>query len=47
LFIIGAFILYRVVRSWRVEKPIPKTEKVESHDPYIAKLEQELRRRDE
>ena len=47
LFIIGAFILYRVVRSWRVEKPTPKSVKVESHDPYIAQLEQELRRRDE
>jgi len=47
LFIIGAFILYRVVRSWQVEKPIPKSVIVENHDPYIAKLEQELRRRDE
>ncbi len=47
LLIIGVFILYRVVRSWRVEKPTPKSVKVESHDPYIAQLEQELRRRDE
>ncbi|MCJ7823481.1 MAG: cytochrome c-type biogenesis protein CcmH [Anaerolineales bacterium] len=47
LFIIGGFILYRAVRVWRVETPAPEGVSVESDDPYIAQLEQELRQRDE
>ena len=47
LFAIGAFILFRSVRAWRVEKPTSKGVSAESHDPYIAQLEQELRQRDE
>ncbi len=47
LFAIGAYVLFRSVRAWKVEQPAPKGVSVESDDPYIAQLEQELRRRDE
>ena len=49
LFAIGAVILFMVMRAWKVESPTPKGKdvSVESEDPYIAQLEQELRRRDE
>ncbi len=47
LFVIGAYVLFRSVRAWKVEPPTPKSVSVESDDPYIAQLEQELRQRDE
>lgn len=47
LFVIGAYVLFRSVRAWKVKPTTPRDVGVESHDPYIAQLEQELRQRDE
>ncbi len=47
LFAIGAYVLFRSVQAWKVKPPAPRSVSVESDDPYIAQLEQELRRRDE
>jgi cytochrome c-type biogenesis protein CcmH len=44
----GAFILYRAMRAWKTSSPVPagQTDKSEtSSDEYIARLEEELRRR--
>ncbi len=47
LFVIGAFVLFRAVRAWKVKPTTPRGVAIESHDPYIAQLEQQLRQRDE
>jgi cytochrome c-type biogenesis protein CcmH len=46
--LVGAFILFRTMRNWR--KPLPElgpdaVEAVQDDDEYVARLEQELRRR--
>lgn len=45
----GAFVLFRAVRTWRVE-PEPAASPVipeeAEEDPYLAKLEEELKRRE-
>ena len=41
LFVIGAYVLFRSVRAWKVKPTAPRGLAVESHDPYIAQLEQE------
>jgi len=45
-FLAGAFILYRAFRSWgqTPEPPVPTAPDADS-DPYVARLEEELRRR--
>ena len=47
VLVIGGFILFRAVQTWRVKTPAPEGVSGESKDPYIAQLEQELRRLDE
>ena len=47
LFAIGAYILFRAVRAWKVKPPTPERVSGNSDDPYIAQLEQELRQREE
>lgn len=45
-FVVGAYILYRAFRSWG--KPVEATGSAtpdSSDDPYVARLEEELRRR--
>jgi cytochrome c-type biogenesis protein CcmH len=45
-FLTGAYILYRAFRSWG--KPAEATQSTASNasdDPYVARLEEELRRR--
>jgi cytochrome c-type biogenesis protein CcmH len=45
-FIAGAFILWRAVQSWRRITPIEDSLEVqEMDDPYVSRLEEELRRR--
>jgi cytochrome c-type biogenesis protein CcmH len=45
--IAGAFVLARAVRAWRSEpEPVQATSKTADDDPYLAKVEEELRRRD-
>ena len=46
--LVGAFILFRTLRNWR--KPMPDmdpdaVEAIQDDDEYVARLEQELRRR--
>jgi cytochrome c-type biogenesis protein CcmH len=47
----GAVVLFRLFRSWStkidVEEPTPELEHDLSHDPYVAQLEEELRRREQ
>jgi len=46
--ILGAFILYRAMRGWRQPAPAsaqPETNSGLSGDEYVARLEEELRRR--
>jgi cytochrome c-type biogenesis protein CcmH len=46
-FVFGAFILLRAFNSWRkVEALADTVESTSSSDPYIARLEEELRKRD-
>jgi cytochrome c-type biogenesis protein CcmH len=45
-FLAGAFVLARAVRAWR--RPLrgePRSPSVTTDDPYVARLEEELRRR--
>lgn len=47
MFVVGVYVLFRAVRGWRrppvTEEPFPSTS---PEDPYIARLEQELQKRD-
>ncbi|HEY43874.1 MAG TPA: cytochrome c-type biogenesis protein CcmH [Anaerolineae bacterium] len=47
VFVVGAYLLFRVVRGWRqqavMETPIAS---ISPDDPYIARLEEELQKRD-
>lgn len=45
-FLAGAGILAWAVRSWRSEKEVQDSESMTTGDPYIARLEQELQRRE-
>lgn len=46
-FLIGVFILFRALRSWRqVSIQAEPVQPVQPEDPYIVRLEEELRRRD-
>jgi cytochrome c-type biogenesis protein CcmH len=46
VFIVGAIVLWRVVRSWHQGTPIEDPlEEPEIDDPYVSRLEEELRRR--
>jgi cytochrome c-type biogenesis protein CcmH len=46
-FVIAAYILLRAFYSWRkVEAPAESAAPIKSDDPYIARLEEELRKRD-
>ena len=44
--LVGVFILYRAIKSWRMEAELvgPTTPAVD--DPYVEQFEEELRRRD-
>jgi cytochrome c-type biogenesis protein CcmH len=43
----GAFVLVRAVRTWKTEtEPAPVERDAAEQDPYMARLEEELRRRD-
>ena len=45
--IAGAFVLVRAVKTWRKDtEPAPVEQGMAEDDPYMAKLEEELRRRD-
>jgi hypothetical protein len=46
-FLAGAIVLWRTVRNWRSEKSPPVIVKgTSSDDPYVARIEEELRRRE-
>jgi cytochrome c-type biogenesis protein CcmH len=45
-FLGGAVVLFRAIRSWRSEKPERAEELIASNDPYIARIEEELERRE-
>lgn len=46
-FVFGAFILLRAFNRWRKFEALADTaERTSSDDPYIARLEEELRKRD-
>ncbi len=45
-FIVGAFVLWRAVRSWRTDDPAPVLDESASDDPYLARIEAELNRRE-
>ncbi len=47
-FLVGAFLLFRGFRSWRVpaEASLPSASPIADDDPYVVRLEEELRRRD-
>lgn len=45
-FLGGAVVLFRAIRSWRSEKPEIAQELITSNDPYIARIEEELERRE-
>ena len=46
-FLIGVFILFRALRSWRqVSIQAEPVQPVQPEDPYIVRLEEELRGRD-
>jgi cytochrome c-type biogenesis protein CcmH len=49
-FIVGGVILFSAFRSWTKENVVdesstPAVESEDAHDPYVARLEEELRRR--
>lgn len=43
-FLLGAFLLFRGFQMW-IKPPITEAEAKSVHDPYIAKLEEELKKR--
>jgi cytochrome c-type biogenesis protein CcmH len=47
-FLVGAVVLIRVFRSWRKPDQTPKVEEgALAEDPYVSRLEEELRQLDE
>jgi cytochrome c-type biogenesis protein CcmH len=46
-FLGGAVVLWRTVQAWRREEVEPMPEPDISSDPYMARLEEELQRRDQ
>jgi cytochrome c-type biogenesis protein CcmH len=46
-FLAGIYILFRALRAWKRTEPasIPSAPKIESDDPYVSRLEEELRKR--
>lgn len=48
MFIAGVYILYRAMRSWRKSSPsslVQDLSESETQDEYVARIEEELRRR--
>jgi cytochrome c-type biogenesis protein CcmH len=47
VIVVGAYVLFRAIRSWRQASTsaLPSASPPVSDDPYVAKLEEELRRR--
>jgi cytochrome c-type biogenesis protein CcmH len=45
-FLAGAVVLWRAVKNWRTEGQETAVEALASDDPYIARLEEELQRRE-
>jgi cytochrome c-type biogenesis protein CcmH len=45
-FVAGGLILWFVVKGWRSEAEIEATDPVVANDPYIARMEEELQRRE-
>ena len=45
-FLGGAIVLFRVFQSWRSEKPEVAQEIITNDDPYMARIEEELERRE-
>ena len=45
-FLAGAIVLWRAVQSWRTEKPEIPLASIAGDDPYLARIEDELRRRE-
>jgi cytochrome c-type biogenesis protein CcmH len=45
-FLGGALVLFRVIQSWRSEKPQVTQAPIPSDDPYTARLEAELQERE-
>jgi cytochrome c-type biogenesis protein CcmH len=46
-FLIGAVVLFRVFQSWRKPDQSPEVEEqVLAEDPYVSRMEEELRERD-
>jgi cytochrome c-type biogenesis protein CcmH len=45
-FLAGAVVLWRAVKTWRIEGQETVVEALASDDPYIARLEEELQRRE-
>lgn len=45
-FLLGAVVLWRVVQTWRRDEPQTFVEEITVDDPYIERLEEELRRRE-
>lgn len=46
-FIAGVYILFRAIRSWRAASEAPAPEPITDDDPYLARMEEELRKSDE
>ena len=45
-FLAGALVLWRAVKTWRTDGQETVVEDLASDDPYIARLEEELQRRE-
>ena len=45
-FLGGAIVLFRAFQSWRSKKPEVAHELITSDDPYMARIEEELERRE-
>jgi cytochrome c-type biogenesis protein CcmH len=45
-FIAGAVVLWRAVKTWRTEEQETVVETMASDDPYVARIEEELKRRE-
>jgi cytochrome c-type biogenesis protein CcmH len=45
-FLTGAVVLWRAVKTWRTEEPEAVVEPLKGDDPYMARIEEELQRRE-
>ena len=45
-FLAGAVVLWRAVKTWRTDEPEGVIEALTSDDPYLARIEEELQRRE-